>query len=480
MALEQRVDLRLTQKLALTPQLQLQLKLLQLPQLELSQYLQLELMENPLLDLEEEQDFSQTEEPSQDEIEPLVLNKIDKIMIDEYFAERADDGRDLGYFNPGIESKPSFELFYSTSSDLWEHLLWQLRLSKADDRVRLVAEVVIGNIDEDGYLRATEEEIAKLAGVDMETVKRAISLVQEFDPAGVGARDLKECLIIQIKSLELENTIVKTLIEEHLEDIYKKRYNQIAKRFGLTIEEILNAIKIIEKLEPRPGRNFAKSYSTIPVPDVYVRKIDDEYHIFLNEEGIPRIRLNNFYYELFKSHKVSSEERKFLKEKFRNAVDLIKSLEQRNRTIYRVTESLLKFQRDFFDKGISYLKPLNLKTLSEDLGLHESTISRVTSNKYLACDHGVFSFKFFFSHALQSSEGAISPSKVKELIIKLIGEENPQNPLSDNEIAELLKRQGVDIARRTVAKYREELRIPPKSQRRQKNLLKEEQNETEH
>lgn len=470
MALEQRVDLRLTQKLALTPQLQMQLKLLQLPQLELSQYLQLELMENPLLELEEEHEDDAVQESFTDEIEPIVIDKIEKIIIDDYFSDRADDGRDLGYFNPGIENKPSFELFYSTSTDLWEHLTWQLRLSRADDKIRLVAEIVIGNIDEDGYLKASEQEISKLADVDFDTVKRAISLIQEFDPSGVGARDLKECLLLQLKSLDLENTIVKILVEEHLEDIQKKKYDKLAKKFNVSINEIINAVKIIEKLEPRPGRNFAKAASTIPVPDVYIQKIEDEYQIILNEEGLPKLRLNNFYYELYKARNIPSEEKKFLKEKFKNAVDLLKSLEQRNRTIYRVAESLLKFQRDFFDKGVSHLKPLNLRILSSDLGLHESTISRVTSNKYLACDHGVFSFKFFFSNALQSTEGAICTSKVKELIQRIISEENVENPLSDNDIVEILKKQGIDIARRTVAKYREDLKIPPKSQRRLKKF----------
>jgi RNA polymerase sigma-54 factor len=468
MALEQRVDLRLTQKLALTPQLQMQLKLLQLPQLELSQYLQIELLENPLLELDEETDSSAEEQLTQTEEEPIIINKIENIIVEEYFNERADDGRDLGYFNPGIEEKPSFELFYSTSKDLWEHLLWQLRLNKADDSIRLVGEIVIGNIDEDGYLKATEEEIAKLAETDLETARKAISLVQEFDPPGVGARDLKECLLIQIKNLGLEQTIIYSIVEEHLEDLQRKKYEKIAKRFNVSIDEIFQAIKVIEKLEPRPGRNFTQGASFTPIPDVYIKKVNDEYQIILNEEGIPRIRLSNLYHELVKSYKLSAEERKFFKEKFKNAVDLLKSLEQRNRTIYRVTESLIKFQREFFDKGISHLKPLNLRDIAEDLGLHESTISRVTSNKYLACDHGIFSFKFFFGNALHSSTGAICSSKVKELIQKIISEENPQNPLSDSEISEILKKQGIDIARRTVAKYREELKIPPKSIRKVK------------
>lgn len=469
MALEQRIDLRLTQKLALTPQLQMQLKLLQLPQLELSQYIQLEILENPLLEVEEEEEIKiDFHEENLEEREPVLIDKIDKIIIDDYFSDRADDGRDLGYYNPGIDEKPNFELFCAKSTDLWDHLIWQLRLSNADDRVRLVAEIVIGNIDEDGYLKASEEEIAKIAEADLETVREAISLVQDFDPPGVAARDLRECLLLQVKALGLHNSVVNLIISEHLEDVQKKRYEKLSKKFNLPMEDILNAIKIIEKLEPRPGRNFASTTSSIPVPDVYIKRVDDSYQIILNEEGLPKIRLSNLYKEMLEAKKLSSEERRFIKEKFKRAIELLRGLEQRNRTIYRVAESLLKFQRDFFEKGMNFLKPLNLRDIAEDLGLHESTISRVTSNKYLACDHGIFSFKFFFTNALPSKTGSVSTSTVKELIRKIIEKEEPSNPLSDSDIAELLKKEGIDIARRTVAKYREELKIPPKSIRRVK------------
>jgi len=469
MALEQRADLRLTQKLALTPQLQLQLKLLQLPQLELSQYIQLELMENPMLELDEDlENIQEKEQTVEESDEPLAVDKLEKIMIDDYFTERADDGRDLGYFNPGIEEKPSFELFYSTTDDLWQHLLWQLRLSKAPDKIRVVAEMVIGNIDEDGYLKATEEEIAKMSETDIESVKKAIEVVQGFDPAGVGARNLKECLILQIRALGLENTIIKFVIEEYLDDIKKKKYEHIARKLAISIDEVLKAVKIIEKLEPRPGRNFSKTMVNVPVPDVYVNKVEGQYQIILNDEGIPKLRLNKLYRQLFTEKQLQTQERKYLKEKFKNAVEFLKSLEQRNKTIYRVTESLLKFQKDFFDKGVSYLRPLNLRDVAGELGLHESTISRVTSNKYLACEHGIFNFKFFFSNALSSNQGNVSTTLVKELIQNIINEEKAENPFSDKEIAEILQKRGIDIARRTVAKYREELKIPPKPLRKLK------------
>ncbi|WP_297212232.1 MULTISPECIES: RNA polymerase factor sigma-54 [Thermodesulfovibrio] len=471
MGLEQRADLRLTQKLALTPQLQLQLKLLQLPQLELSQYIQLELMENPLLEVEEEISIEQDRDVS-NEIEETedstIIDRLSKVIIDDYFSERADDGRDLGYFNPGVEDKPSFELFYSTKADLTEHLLWQLRLSKAPDDLRAVAEIVIGNIDEDGYLKASEQEIASLAEVDTEKVKRAIELVQEFDPPGVGARDIKECLLLQLKNLGLANTVVQKIIEEHLEDIQKKKYDRIAKKINVPVEEIIESVRIIEKLEPRPGRNFSKTLISIPVPDVYVQKVEGDYQIILNDEGIPKLRLSKLYNELINEKYLQGEEKKYLREKLKSAVELLRSIEQRNKTIYSVTESLIKFQREFFDKGVSFLKPLNLRDIASDIGLHESTISRVTSNKYLFCEHGLFSYKFFFSNSLSSISGGVSTTHVKELIQKIINDENPEKPLSDKEISEMLQRQGIDIARRTVAKYREELKIPPKPLRKLK------------
>jgi RNA polymerase sigma-54 factor len=263
MTLEQRTDLRLTQKLALTPQLQLQLKLLQLPQLELGQYIELQLMENPLLELDEEIENTENEIISDEQEDSVFVDKIEKIMVDEYFAERADDGRDLGYFNPGIEEKPSFELFYSETADLWEHLLWQLRLSNAPDKIRTVAEIVIGNIDEDGYLKATDEEIIAFSSTDPETVKSAIKLVQGFDPPGVCARDIKECLILQLKNLGLGETVVQYIVEQHLEDIQKKRYEKIYRKFNISVEDVIKAVKMIEKLEPRPGRNLTRHSVTL-------------------------------------------------------------------------------------------------------------------------------------------------------------------------------------------------------------------------
>jgi RNA polymerase sigma-54 factor len=473
MALESRLDLRLAQKLILTPQLQQAIKLLQMPQLELAQTLNNELIENPFL--EEEFEEPETEEHTVEDTTSSIatddaempLEGLMNFSVDEYFEERSSDGRDLGYFTPGIEEQPSYELFYSKKPDLYDHLLWQLRLSTADDGIRRVAEAVIGNIDEDGYLRATEEELASISGADIDTVRSAIALVQGFDPSGVGARDLKECLLLQLKALNLSGTLVEKIIINNMEDLQKKKYSSIAKQYNSPMDDIIAAVKIIEGLDPRPATSFSNIETNYIVPDVFITKTDEGYQIILNEDGMPRLRLNSSYRKLLmKKESLTKEEREFLKEKLRLATELIKSLDQRNRTIYKVSESILKFQREFFDMGVQFLRPLNLRDVAADINMHESTVSRVTSNKFLACNHGVFSFRFFFSSAIQSETGEVSSTSVKDIIKKIISEEDPKKPLSDQMIADRLKGQNITIARRTVAKYREELKIPPQNQRK--------------
>lgn len=474
MALESRLDLRLAQKLILTPQLQQAIKLLQMPQIELAQTLNQELMENPFL--EESQDEPVIEEYAGEEAEPppapvddaeMPLESLSNFSVDDYFEERGSDGRDLGYFSPDSDEQPSYELFCSKTPDLYDHLIWQLRLCNADDDVRRAAETVIGNIDEDGYLRATEEELTSAIGAGIDMAMSAIALIQSFDPPGVGARDLKECLLLQLDALNLSGTLVEKIIINNMEDLQKKKYGSIAKFHDADMNDVMAAVKIIEGLEPRPGRSFSSGETNYIVPDVFITRTDEGYQIVLNEDGMPRLRLNSSYRKLLmRKETLTKEERDFLKEKLRLATELIKSLDQRNRTIYRVSDSILKFQSEFFDAGLQSLKPLNLKDVASDISMHESTISRVTSNKFLACNHGVFSFRYFFSSAIQSDSGEVSSTSVKDLIKKLIMEEDPKKPLSDQVIADKLKGQSITIARRTVAKYREELRVPPQSQRK--------------
>jgi RNA polymerase sigma-54 factor len=479
MALESKLELKLSQKLILTPQLQLAIKLLQMPQLELSQAISQELVNNPFLEeiIEERGEEMSREEienaeviPASDDTEASLerlITRLNSFSVEDYFDERGSDGRDLGYFNPGLVEQPSFEQFTSVKGDISDHLLWQLRLSNVPDHLREICELVIGNIDENGYLRITDDELVALTGAKHDDVRKAIEIVQTFDPPGIGARNLQECLLLQLRAFNLQGTVIEKIVLNNIKDIEKKRYSQIGKQYDLPMEDLMAAIKIIEELDPKPGRNYSSASPNYIVPDVYVMKVDDKYQIILNDEGMPRVRLNNYYKRLFQAkNSLSKEERQFVEERLRSAVWLLKSLDQRNKTIYRVTESILKFQFDFFEKGTQYLKPLNLKDVADDLGMHESTISRVTSNKYLSCSHGIFGFRFFFGSAVQTSEGTVSSRSVKDIIKKIVSEEDPKNPLSDKRIVEILRSMDIVLARRTVAKYREELRIPPHNQRK--------------
>lgn len=476
MALENRLELKLAQKLVLTPQLQMAIRLLHMPQLELSQTLNDELTENPLL--EESMDFLTAEDftpEEKDSFEPaddaddteMPLERMISFASDDYFEEKSLDGRDLGYFTPGTVAQPTFETFATEEADLSDHLTWQLRLSREDEDVRSLAEIIIGNLDENGYLRVSHEDLRNASQADDAVIERALKLVQGFDPPGIAARDITECLCLQLIPLKLSGSIVETLIRHDLELIGKKKYPQLAKKYSLTIDEIMAAVRIIEGLDPKPGGSFSPSSAHYIVPDVYVIKTDSGYQITLNDEGLPKLRLSSYYQKLLKQrNSIEKEDRQFLEDKLRSAIWLLKSLTQRNKTIYRVTESILEFQRDFFDSGVNYLKPLNLKDVATRLSLHESTISRVTSNKYLSCPQGIFSFKFFFSNSIPNEAGGISSTSIKESIRKIISEEDPQAPLSDMSIVKIFKSQNTVIARRTIAKYREELKIPSHTQRK--------------
>lgn len=476
MALESRLELRLAQKLILTPQLQQAIKLLQLPHLELSQFLNQELMENPLLEESadeisveelspEERDSIETEETIEDEGVPL--EKLMSFAVDEYFEERSSDGRDMGYFNPGTVTPLEYDQFISKKPDLSDHLLWQLRLSHVSDEIRKVGEIIIGNLDENGYLKASLEEIAEAAEKNIETAENALALIQSFDPPGIAARSIQECMLLQLRALNLQGSIVEKIVSGNMAELEKKRYAAIAQQHALSLKDVMAAVKIIEGLEPKPGRNFSSAVTNYITPDVYLLRTEEGYQIILNDEGLPKLRISSYYRKLIQQNSAfPKEDKQFLIEKLRSATGLLKSLDQRNRTIYRVTETLLDLQGEFFRKGVQYLKPLTLKDVASVLNLHESTVSRVTSNKYLACEHGIFCFRFLFSSALNSGMGSVSSTSVKNNIKTIVSEEDPHKPFSDQHISEMLKRSGIIIARRTVAKYREELGIPPQAQRR--------------
>jgi RNA polymerase sigma-54 factor len=471
MAMEQRLELKLAQKLILTPQLQQSIKLLQLPLLELSQDINQELMNNPLLEegMEKEPESAATSGTSQDEEKfsqptedtEAPLEKIFGFTTDNYFEDRESDGRDFGYFGESTEETISPFERNTAKADLYEHLLWQLRLSAIPDSLGKTAEIIINNLNEDGYLQSSLDEIGESSGVDQERAEEALLYIQAFDPSGVGARNLQECLLLQLEPLKLKGTLVEEILTNGFKELEGKKYKQLSSKLKIPIDDVLAAIKIIEGLEPRPGRNFSSDEPIHIIPDVYVEESEGKFIITLNDEGIPKLRLSNYYRKLLANKKsLGPEEKQFLEDKLRSAIWLLRSLDQRNKTIYRVTDSILKFQEDFFRKGAKHLKPLNLRDVAEDLGMHESTISRVTSNKYIQCPQGLLNFRYFFSNAVQTADGDISSSTVKDMLRKIISEEDSARPLNDQKVVDILKEKGISVARRTAAKYREELRIP--------------------
>jgi RNA polymerase sigma-54 factor len=489
--MEARLELKLSQKLIMTPQLQQAIKLLQLSRLELVQSISQELIENPVLEELAQEASDETpeaegestsdadaavagesvpegNEPEQGETAELKSDLELSPQWDEYLNELGD-GRDYGYTEADEKELPSYDQTLTRLPSLSDHLLWQLRLSTSEPNVVKSGEWIIGNIDDDGYLRATLEELSHQSGIPGKDMERALELVQSFDPMGVGARNLQECLLIQVKQLDLQGTLVEKIIQNHLPDLEKRKYPNIAKVLNVTPQGVMEASQvIIHELEPKPGRPFLASDTNYVVPDVYVIKVEDRYVVQLNDEGLPKVRINPYYRKLLsRKETVDKVTKEYIEERLRSAQWLIKGMEQRNKTIYKVAESIVKFQLEFLDQGISHLKPMVLKDVAEDIGMHESTISRVTTNKYMHTPQGIFPMKFFFTTGFSVGAGTeVSSLTVKDVIQKMVKEEDPSTPLKDQQIVEALKAKGIDIARRTVAKYREELRIPPTSVRK--------------
>ena len=499
-----RLDLRLSQKLIMTPQLQQAIKLLQLSRLELQQTLAQHLMENPLLeevqaDLEEpeaaageefEQSQSSAEAGSEQETpesgkteDAEAPDQLSQGSWDDYFeGDRIAGARESA--GAAQDELPSYEQTLAKPTSLEEHLVWQLGLSVMPEAEKTIARIIIGNIDDDGYLRTPVQDIAADAGAPVESVESALRYVQAFDPAGVGARDLPECLLIQLGFLDLspmgaagrraaslKGSLVESIVRFHLKDLEKKQYARVSKALGTTVEAVVEAMHVIEGLEPKPGRPYFSANNFAIVPDVFVVKNEGEWTVLLNDDGFPRLRISPYYKQMMAgSLKEDSEAAKaYMEEKYRGAQWLIRSIEQRNKTILKVVRSIVKFQEPFFEHGIQHLKPLVLKQVAEDIGMHESTISRVTASKYMYCPQGMLELKFFFNTALQrtdESQDALSSVTVREMIKNMIAEEDAQRPLKDEEIAARLQSHQIIIARRTVAKYRSEVNIPSASQRK--------------
>ena len=482
MAMEARLSLRQSQRVVMTPLLQQAIQLLQLSTLELQEVVNKELLENPLLEevtpdtpetpadapvsadtppaptVEQlSTDPPPTSERQTDEL-PFDFNAIMSAAGDEDHEERSlvsqEDRDDL-----------PFENIVRNQASLADHLEEQLRFASEDAAVRRIGTQIIGNLDEDGYLRAEIEEIAQRSGATAEEVAAVLQVVQGFDPAGVAARNVQECLLLQLRRDPLPDPVSVEIVETHFDDLSRRRYSDIARAMKLALDRIMESVEEIMALEPKPGRRFGGNDSRYIVPDVFVYKIGDEYTIVLNEDGIPRLRVNSLYRSLLRSS--GNDARQYVEQKLRSALWLIKSVDQRQRTLRKVTQSIVKFQREFLDRGLAHLRPLSLRDVGEDIGMHESTISRVTTNKYVETPQGLFELKFFFHSGIASGDGEmVSSVSVKKMIQDILAAEDPAKPQSDQEVAQALQKRGLTIARRTVAKYREELGILPSHQRR--------------
>ncbi len=482
MALEQKLHLKLSQKLIMTPSLQQAIKLLQLSKLELQEVLNQELLENPLLDesveeakteetqAEETKAENESEEAKKTETkEEKEKDSFDEIDYDAYFQDYIEYGYNPRGMGEEHEEFP-IENTLTRPPNLADHLTWQLSMSDASPRTKEIAQFIIGNIDEDGYLRANNEEIMASGGYQAEEVETAVKAVQSLDPIGVGARDLRECLLLQLEFLELDAPLVEIIVRDHWDEFMQRKFVSLAKTLGIDLKSLEGIVEIIKHLDPKPGRKYSNERAIYVEPDVYIQKVGDEYVIVLNEDGMPKLRINSGYRSMLNSmdSKQDGETVNYIKDKIRSAVWLIKSLDQRQRTIYKVAESIVKHQREFLEKGIDYLRPLVLRDVADDIQMHESTVSRVVSNKYMHTPRGLFLMKYFFHSGIDSDTGEdISSLTVKKKIQSFIDNEDPRKPLSDSKIMKILNDEGINIARRTVAKYRDELNIPSSTDRKQ-------------
>jgi RNA polymerase sigma-54 factor len=466
-ALETKLALKTTQRLVMTAMLQQAIKLLPLSRLELVQKVQQEMLENPFLEdaaSHEEGEIDLADEPFSQETEEEPPKELD---ID-WEAYLQDSGSEASFPIDNEKEFPSLEATLKNETSLTEYLLWQLSLAVHAEMDKQIGMYLIGNIDDDGYLQCQIQEVVSVFGVDDDRVGDVLRIIHSFDPAGVGARDLQECLFIQLAHLGMEESLAGAIIQRFLFQIDERNFRKIAKDLDVPLDEVIAAIKLIRELDPKPGSRYNSQRVEYIVPDVVVIKMGEDYQVVLNDDGMPRLRINALYQSILRrGDGMQSDTREYLEDKFRSAVWLMKSIEQRRQTLLKVAKSLCRFQREFLDRGLPYLRPLVLKDVAEDIGMHESTVSRVTTNKYMHTPQGVFELKFFFHSGLDSFGGdAMSSVSVKDIIKKAVMAENAHNPLTDQQLVILLEGKGIKIARRTVAKYRQELRISPASRRK--------------
>lgn len=485
MAIELRQQIALKQTLRMTPQLQQAIKLLQLNRMDLVDAVRSELLENPMLEEQSEITSAEAHIQSTEEVRRTQAERdqTSTVSADDSSAEKAAQKEidweayvaNYSSPTPGMgpqrlrdDDLPGYEATLTKSTTLFDHLIWQLQVSDLSEQEREVAVVIIGNIDDDGYMKTvTVEQIAEEVDRDPEYVDEVLGLIQSFDPVGVGARSLQECLLIQARLLEA-GAIVEDVISEHMDNLEKKNYQAIARDMDIELDEVIEAAKIISHMEPKPGRPFVTDESQYITPDIYIKKVDGEYVTILNEDGLPKLKVSNFYRNAL-SGTGNKDTKNYVKEKLNAAQWLISSIQQRQRTIVKVTDSILRFQRDFFEKGVEHLKPLILRDVAEDIGMHESTVSRVTNGKYVHTERGIYELKYFFNSSIGTNDGSgdLASEAVKSKIKALVAAENKKKPMSDQKIVDALKKDGVVIARRTVAKYREMMGILPSSKRKE-------------
>lgn len=475
MAMELRLNMKLSQKLVMTPMLQQAIKLLPLARLELAQHVRQEITENPVLEeiQEEEEDFkseSESEEKlSQSEStenydEPISDNSPADPDVDweSFFQNNIDRGSSIESYS----EMPPIEATYKKDPSLIDHLQWQLDLTAASELENFIGQCIIGNIQNDGYLCADLSEIAEIAQASEEEVLRVLKIVQGFEPTGVGARGLKECLMIQAQAMPEKNPLMETLIDSYLERLEERNFHKIASELKINVEKILETVKLIREFSPKPGSLYNSEGIDYVTPDLTVVKTEEGYDIALNDEGVPRLRINPFYQNLL-NQTSEGQTKEYLENKYRSALWLIKSIDQRRQTIYKVGKSIIKLQMDFLDRGLSYLKPMVLKDVAKDIEMHESTVSRITTNKYIDTPQGIFELKFFFHSGIKSYMGTnLSSVRVRNMIKEVVASEDPKKPLTDDEMVQALMRKNAKIARRTITKYRKELNIPPASKRK--------------
>ena len=493
MALEQKLSLKLTQKLVMTPSLQQAIKLLQMTRMELEGVITQEMMENPTLEeaqLEPVAEEKAAEEPEREERADELDHgeSLENIDLDEFFGEYMESS---GYASVReYREAPPLENTLSRDPDLYDHLLWQLHMGDVPPRLREIAELIIGNLDPQGFLVADPEEIRALGNqldelghgagngshppYTPEEVEAALALVRSFDPPGIAHPNLRESLIAQLDRAGIEGPVdelAHRMLVDHWDLFLKRQYPAVAKKLGVELSELEPAVERIKSLETRPGRGFATERTHYIEPDVYVRKVGQEWVIQINDDGMPRLRVSKAYRRMLAKMRKEgrqAEAQQFIKEKIRSAVWLIKSIDQRQRTIHKVANSIVHQQQEFLEHGIERLRPMVLRDVAEDIGMHESTVSRVVSNKYIHTPRGVLPMKYFFHSGIDREYGEeISSLTVKKKIQEMIDQEDPKNPLSDSELMRMLNREGIQIARRTVAKYRDELNIPSSTDRKQ-------------